>query len=143
MRIRDHIDLQGSAALARSERGFGTPWDGELGAALDSAAAQAGLALESGVYAGLLGPAYETPAEIRWLRSLGADAVGMSTVAEANAGRACGLRVAGISCISNMAAGLAPGTLSHAEVLATGQRVAADFSALLEQSVQPLARALR
>ena len=143
MRIRDHIDLQGRAPLARAERGFGAAWDVELGAVLDGAAARAGLALENGVYAGLLGPAYETPAEIRWLRSLGADAVGMSTVAEANAGRACGLRVAGISCITNLAAGLAPGALSHAEVLETGKRVAAEFCALLEQSVQPLARVLR
>jgi purine-nucleoside phosphorylase len=143
MRIRDHIDLQGRTALAHAERGFGTPWDAEFGSLLDGAAASAGVALESGVYAGLLGPAYETPAEIRWLRSLGADAVGMSTVAEANAGRACGLRVAGISCITNLAAGLAPGALSHADVLETGRRVATDFCALLEQSVQPLARALR
>ncbi len=143
MRIRDHINLQGRAPLARAERGFGTPWDAQLGALLDGAAAQAGLALENGVYAGLFGPAYETPAEIRWLRSLGADAVGMSTVAEALAARACGMRVAGISCITNLAAGLAPGPLSHAEVLESGRRTAADFCALLEQSVQPIASALR
>ena len=143
MRIRDHIDLQGRAPLARAERGFGSPWDAELGTALEGAARRAGIALESGVYAGLLGPAYETPAEIRWLRALGADAVGMSTVAEASAGRACGLRVAGISCITNMAAGLSPGMLSHAEVLENGRRAASAFCALLEQSVQPLARVLR
>jgi len=143
MRIRDHIDLQGRAPLARAERGFGTPWDGELGAVLEGAARKSGLSLESGVYAGLLGPAYETPAEIRWLRSLGADAVGMSTVAEASAGRASGMRVAGISCITNMAAGLAPGALSHDDVLETSRRVAAEFCALLEQSVRPLSQALR
>ncbi len=143
MRIRDHINLQGRAPLGRAERGFGTPWDTQLAAALDRAAAQAGQRLESGVYAGLFGPAYETPAEIRWLRSLGADAVGMSTVSEALAGHACGMRVAGISCITNLAAGLAPERLSHAEVLESGRRAAADFCALLERAVPALASALR
>jgi purine-nucleoside phosphorylase len=142
MRISDHINLQGRTPLVRAERGFGMAWDVPLGLALDEAARAAGVALDSGVYAGLAGPAYETPAEIRWLRSLGADAVGMSTVAEAITAHACGLRVAGISCITNLAAGLAPGPLSHAEVLETGRRSARDFHALLESAVRPLADAL-
>jgi len=138
MRISDHINLQGRTPLARVERGFGTPWDAALGAALESAATEAGIALESGVYAGLAGPAYETPAEIRWLRSIGADAVGMSTVAEALAGRAAGMRVAGISLITNLAAGLAPTPPSHAEVLETGKRAAHDFCTLLERALRAL-----
>ena len=143
MRISDHINLQGRTPLVRAERGFGPAWDAQLGIELDGAARAAGVALESGVYAGLAGPAYETPAEIRWLRSMGADAVGMSTVAEAVTARACGMRVAGISCITNLAAGLAPGPLSHAEVLEAGQRSARDFCALLERAVRPLADTLR
>jgi purine-nucleoside phosphorylase len=139
MRIADHVDLQGRTRLARAQRGFGTPWDGAAGAALEAAARAAGVALESGVYAGLLGPAYETPAEIRWLRTLGADAVGMSTIAEALAANASGMRVAGVSCITNLAAGLAPQPLSHAEVLAEGQRSEDALCRLLEHA----ARALR
>ena len=135
MRIRDHLNLQGCAPLARSERGFGPVWDEALGHALESGARTAGVALESGVYAGLCGPAYETPAEIRMLQHLGADAVGMSTVAEALAARASGLRVAGISCITNLAAGLGAGPLSHAEVLETGKRRAHDLCALLEAAL--------
>jgi purine-nucleoside phosphorylase len=142
MRITDHLDLQGRTPLTRAERGFGAVWDAELGRALDVAARNAGVALESGVYAGLLGPAYETPAEIRWLQQSGADAVGMSTVAEALAARAAGLRVVGISCITNLAAGLAPGPLSHAEVLESGQRSARELFSLLEQAVRPLTAAL-
>jgi inosine/guanosine/xanthosine phosphorylase family protein len=139
MRISDHVNLQARTPLARSERGFGAAWDAQLGLALEGAAHAAGVALASGVYAGLAGPAYETPAEIRWLRSLGADAVGMSTVAEAITARACGLRVAGVSCITNLAAGLAPGPLSHAEVLETGQRSARELCAVLERAVRPIA----
>jgi purine-nucleoside phosphorylase len=138
MRIADHIDLQGRARLERTQRGFGSPWDAAAGRALESAARAAGLRLESGVYAGLLGPAYETPAEIRWLRAIGADAVGMSTIAEALAARAAGMRVAGVSCITNLAAGLADSPPSHAEVLETGKRAAHDFCTLLEHAAQPL-----
>lgn len=143
MRIADHLNLQSCTPLGRGERGSGPLWDAELGAALERAASDAGVALESGVYAGLFGPAYETPAEIRWLARLGADAVGMSTVAEALAARASGLRVCGISCITNLAAGLAPEPPSHAEVLETGRRSAQALCALLERAVPQLAAALR
>lgn len=138
MRIRDHLNLQGRSPLAPRERGFGSPWDEAAGAALDAAARSARVELESGVYAGLLGPTYETPAEVRMLRWMGADAVGMSTVAEALAARASGMRVAGVSCITNLAAGLGEGPLSHEEVIDVGKRAAQAFSTLLESAAQPL-----
>jgi purine-nucleoside phosphorylase len=91
-----------------------------------------GLPLPHGVYAAVRGPSYETPAEVRYLRVIGADAVGMSTVPEAIAARQMGLEVLGISCITNMAAGVLPGPLSHEEVLAATRRVRGRFMALLE-----------
>jgi len=138
MRITDHINMQGATALIQGERGAGSPWDSELGAALDQAAAQAEVPLKSGVYAAVLGPSYETPAEIRMLKSLGADAVGMSTVLEAAAAHASGLRVGGVSLITNPAAGLSEGKLDHADVLAAGERGAAKFCDLLEAAASLL-----
>ncbi|GBF72698.1 purine-nucleoside phosphorylase [Paenibacillus sp. 598K] len=139
MLITDHINLTGRNPLIG-------PNDDELGArfpdmseayskrlrqiATEQAAAQ-GFELRSGVYAGLLGPSYETPAEIRMLRTLGADAVGMSTVAEVIAARHSGLEVLGISCISNMAAGILDQPLSHAEVMGTTERVKSKFLGLV------------
>lgn len=139
MLITDHINLTGRNPLIG-------PNDDELGArfpdmseayskrlrqiATEQAAAQ-GFELRSGVYAGLLGPSYETPAEIRMLRTLGADAVGMSTVAEVIAARHSGLEVLGISCISNMAAGILDQPLSHAEVMETTERVKSKFLGLV------------
>jgi purine-nucleoside phosphorylase len=90
------------------------------------------------VYAGLLGPSYETPAEIRYLRAVGVDAVGMSTVPEAIAARHMGIEVLGISCITNMAAGVLPQALDHAEVLETARRVRGQFITLLEGIVERL-----
>ena len=95
------------------------------------------------MYAGLLGPAYETPAEIRMLARMGVDAVGMSTVCEALAARAAGMRVAGISCITNLAAGIGARPPSHAEVLAAGKAAAERFTRLLDRSVPRLEAALR
>jgi purine-nucleoside phosphorylase len=106
-----------------------------LRAVADRAASTNGLAVAHGIYAGLHGPSYETPAEIRYLRTIGADAVGMSTVAEAIVARHMGLEVLGISCITNMAAGVLPRPLDHSEVMATAQRVRGAFIALLEEIV--------
>ena len=89
-----------------------------------------------GVYAGLLGPSYETPAEIEHLRRIGADLVGMSTVAEVIAARHMGIKVLAISCVTNMAAGILDQPLSHAEVMETGERVKTTFESLL-RSVLP------
>jgi purine-nucleoside phosphorylase len=91
--------------------------------------------LFEGVYAGLLGPQYETPAEIRMLARLGADAVGMSTVLEAVQARALGMQVAGFSCLTNWAAGISTTPLDHAEVLATGKIAANQFCTLLKRAL--------
>lgn len=138
MRITDHIDLQRARPLFPAERGVGSPYDAELGARLERAAEEAEVGLERGVYAGLLGPAYETPAEIRMLAWMGADAVGMSTVAEAAAAHAAGLRVAAISCITNHAAGIAKEPLSHDEVIAVGREASERFTRLFEAAVPGL-----
>lgn len=139
MRITDHVNLQGRTALWPGEESAANPYDSALGAALDEAATAARVPLQRGVYAGVLGPSYETPAEIRWLTAFGADAVGMSTVCEAQAAHAAGLKVAAVSCITNLAAGLAPGPLNHAEVVAVGQQAAQRFCDLLEAAVPRLA----
>jgi purine-nucleoside phosphorylase len=97
-----------------------------------------GVDLRHGVYAGLHGPSYETPAEIRYLRAIGADAVGMSTVPEAIVARHMGLEVLGVSCISNPAAGVVDRPLVHAEVMEVAARVRADFIALLEGVIERL-----
>ena len=89
------------------------------------------MTLHEGVYAALLGPSYETPAEIRYLRTIGADLVGMSTVAEVIAARHMGLKVLAISCVTNMAAGILDQPINHEEVLETGKRVQKQFEALL------------
>ena len=91
--------------------------------------------LHAGTYAGLVGPGYETAAEIRWLGRLEASAVGMSTVHEALAARASGMEVAAVSCITNPAAGIATGPLNHEEVVEAGLRASADFAALVETFV--------
>jgi purine-nucleoside phosphorylase len=92
--------------------------------------------LREGVYAGLLGPSYETPSEVKMLRMLGADAVGMSTVPEVIVARALKMRVTGVSCITNAAAGVTGSALSHAEVLETTKRVSADFEALVSDFME-------
>jgi purine-nucleoside phosphorylase len=93
------------------------------------------LQLHEGVYAGSIGPQYETPAEVKMLRSLGADAIGMSTVLEVIQARALSIEVAGFSCLTNLAAGLSKKILSHAEVLEIGKKAAPDFARLLSASL--------
>jgi len=138
MRIDDHINLMGDNPLrGASVRGPRFPdmsqaYDAELGQLCELSARAAGVTLERGVYAGLLGPSYETPAEIRMLKTLGADAVGMSTVPEVIALRQIGVRVGAVSCITNLAAGRSLEPLSHAEVEATAARVKTDFIRLIE-----------
>ena len=138
MRIDDHINLMGDNPLrGPSARGPRFPdmsqaYDAEIARLCELSARAAGVTLERGVYAGLLGPSYETPAEIRMLKTLGADAVGMSTVPEVIALRQLGVRVGAVSCITNLAAGRSPEPLSHAEVEATAARVKSDFIRLFE-----------
>jgi purine-nucleoside phosphorylase len=137
--IRDHINLQGSNPLvgANDDR-FGVRFP-DMTQAYSRAyralaceeAAKLGIVLQEGVYAALAGPSYETPAEIEYLRRIGADLVGMSTVAEVIAARHMGLNVLAISCVTNMAAGILDQPLSHAEVMETGERVKSTFEALL------------
>jgi purine-nucleoside phosphorylase len=140
MRIRDHINLQHETPLGPHEIGSGTPYDVELGRALDRSAAQVDCRWKSGVYAGVPGPSYETPAEIRMLAWMGADAVGMSTVLEALAAHASGMRAAAISCITNLAAGIGDRPPSHEEVLRTGRESAEQFMRLLEESMPEIER---
>jgi len=140
MVIDDHINLMCTNPLVGpNEDRFGVRFPDmtevyskrlrALARAVDS---QAGIKLEHGVYVALHGPSYETPAEIRFLRVIGADAVGMSTVPEAIVARHMGLEVLGISCITNMAAGVLPQPLNHDEVMETARRVRSQFVALLE-----------
>jgi len=139
MAITDQLNLTGtSSLLGPNDERLGerfvdmtTAYDPSLIATANGVARQLGFELRQGVYAGLLGPAYETPAEVRMLRTLGADAVGMSTVLEVLAARHLGLCVLGISCISNLAAGLSDGPLSHDEVKDTATRVRSRFESLL------------
>ena len=133
MRIADHLNLTGTSPLE------GRPHFLDMTQAYDvlgntrmaAAAEQLGLYAPAGVYAGLRGPQYETPAEIRMLRTLGADAVGMSTVLETLQARALGMRVTGLSLLTNPAAGTGDGLLDHAEVVSAGRAAAADFGRLL------------
>lgn len=140
MLISDHINLLGSNPLiGPNEPRFGERfpdmtevYSKRLRALAREAEAGAGIRLEEGVYVAVHGASYETPAEIRYLRTIGADAVGMSTAPEAIVARHMGLEVLGISCITNMAAGVLPQPLDHEEVMATALRVRAEFSALLD-----------
>lgn len=137
--IKDHINLQGHNPLVGSNDdrlGVRFPdmthaYSRSYGKAAQEEAARLSLTLEDGVYAALLGPSYETPAEIRHLRTIGADLVGMSTVAEVIAARHTGIKVLAISCVTNMAAGILDQPLSHQEVLETGEKVRGQFEALL------------
>lgn len=131
MCLTDHLALQGKSPLFPGESARVSPYDVALGADLERAARELSIPLERGVYAGLLGPSYETPAEIRALQALGAHAVGMSTVAEACAAHAAGLRVVALSCIANPAAGLGLEPLRHEDVLGVMRRSTEKLARLL------------
>src|SRR5688572_1733505 len=146
MIIDDHINLLGSNPLSGdNDDRFGPRFPDmsevysmRLRGIAGAAAAAKGVPVTHGVYAAWHGPSYETPAEVRYLRTIGADAVGMSTVPEAIAARHMGLEVLGISCISNMAAGVLPEPVDHNQVIATTQRVQGAFIALLEGIIERL-----
>jgi purine-nucleoside phosphorylase len=146
MVIDDHINLLGSNPLVGpNDERFGARfpdmsevYSRRLRAVADEAARATGVAISHGVYVAVHGPSYETPAEIRAFRTLGADAVGMSTVPEAIAARHMGMEVLGVSCITNMAAGVLPQPLDHNEVMETARRVKGSFIALLEGIVERL-----
>ena len=106
-------------------------YDVELGKKLDSVAKTQGITLEEGIYLQATGPNYETPAEIRMYRTLGADLVGMSTACEAMAARHAGMKIVGVSCVTNMAAGMSTGELNHKEVQETANKIAEDFQTLI------------
>jgi purine-nucleoside phosphorylase len=139
VRITDHINLSGLNPLVGENDDRVGPrfpdlseaYDRTLGALLEQVAAEASIPLRAGVYACMLGPTYETPAEVRMLRLLGADVVGMSTVPEVIAARHMGVRVVGISVVTNLAAGLSPKKLSHAEVAETAGKVEARLTTLV------------
>ncbi len=143
MMISDHINLMGTNPLVGDLQETDTrftdmtdAYDPGLRRILRTTAEKLGITLREGVYAGVLGPSYETPAEVKMLRILGADAVGMSTVPEVTVARALRMRVAGISCITNAAAGVTGAALSHAEVLETTERVRGTFEALVAEFVE-------
>ena len=146
MVIDDHINLLGSNPLiGPNDDRFGPRfpdltdvYSPRLRAIADEAGASLGLTLRHGIYAGCHGPSYETPAEVRYLRMIGADAVGMSTVPEAIVGRHMDMEVLGISCITNLAAGVLPQRLHHDEVLETAQRARGTFVALLSGIIEKL-----
>jgi purine-nucleoside phosphorylase len=137
MMISDHLNLTGTTPLLGSAQfldlteAYSKKWRAEF----SRAAKAENITLHEGVYAGLLGPQYETPAEVRMLRQLGADAIGMSTVLEAIQARALGLEVAGFSCLTNWAAGIGSETLNHEEVLETGRNAASAFTRLLNATL--------
>lgn len=145
MLISDHLNFQfRNPLIGPVEEGdtrfpdMSEPYDSGLRALAREVAASQGLTLAEGVYAALLGPTYETRAEVRMLQRLGADAVGMSTVPEVIVARALGMRVLGFSCVTNLACGLAAAPITHAEVIETTARVAAQFEALVRGVVAKL-----
>ena len=140
MRITDHINMQGCGALGVGQASRGEVYDAQLGQALEQAAETSGVSLNAGTYLAIPGPTYETPGEVQMMRWAGASAVGMSTVQEATAARAAGMRVAAISAITNPAAGISKTPLNHEEVVEAGREIADRFCRLLEAFV-PLAPA--
>jgi len=148
--ISDHINLQGVNPLTGpNDERFGLRFH-DMTAAYDKhfremtvgEGNRMGIGMFEGVYAGLLGPSYETPAEIRSLRAIGADLVGMSTVPEVIAARHSGIRVLGISCVTNAAAGILDQPLNHLEVLEVAERVKGQFIGLLKAVIPRIAEAI-
>jgi purine-nucleoside phosphorylase len=147
MLISDHLNLLGDNPLrGENDPRFGprfpdltSVYAPDLQSVVIDEARAMGLNVRRGIYAGLSGPSYETPAEIHMLRSLGADAVGMSTVPEAIVARHMNMRVVGISCITNLAAGVSDALVDHSQVMATGERVRLQFSELLKRVLPRLA----
>ncbi len=146
--LTDHINLQGQNPLVGpNDDRFGPRfpdmtqayWKPYRAIALE-AARKLGKTVYQGVYAGLLGPSYETPGEIRYLRAIGADLVGMSTISEVVAARHMGIRILAISCVTNMAAGILDQVINHEEVLETGERVKGNFVALLRAVLPEIAK---
>jgi purine-nucleoside phosphorylase len=146
MVIDDHINMLGSNPLVGANEDRWGPrfpdmsevYSTRLRALTDRVAASQGLRVGHGIYVALHGPSYETPAEIRFMRTIGADAVGMSTVPEAIVARHMNVEVLGISCITNAAAGVLPQPLNHAEVMEVARRVRGAFGALLEGVIAAL-----
>lgn len=148
MLVSDHLDLTGRSPLrGRVREGevrfpdLSDAYDPGLRERVRREARSRGVRLREGVYAGLLGPSYETPAEIRMLRALGADAVGMSTVPEVLVARALGIRCVAVSCLTNPAAGLGSAPLRHEDVLEATERAAEAFQGLVEGSIRRFAEA--
>ncbi len=146
MVIEDHINLMGDnplkgpnlAQLGPRFPDMSEAYSAACVAVLEECAAELAIPLQRGVYAGVLGPTYETPAEVRMLRTLGGDAVGMSTVPEAIAANHLGVRVAGLACITNLAAGLSPQKLTHAEVVDNIKLSAENLDRILERAIPKL-----
>jgi purine-nucleoside phosphorylase len=144
--ISDHVNLQGASPLVGPNDDMLGPrfpdltdaYDPELRRRARAAAERLGIELHEGVYAAWLGPAYETPAEIRFVRAIGAQLVGMSTVPEVLAARHLGIRCLALSCVTNMAAGLGAGGIDHEEVLEVGERVRGTVTALLRELLPAL-----
>jgi len=148
--IRDHINLQGTNPLiGPNDERFGVRFP-DMSQAYAKAyreiaqreAKRLGMTIYEGVYAALAGPSFETPAEIRYLKTIGADLVGMSTVPEVIVARQMGIQVLGISCVTNMAAGILDQPLTHEEVMETGERVTGEFVALLRAVIPSIASQL-
>jgi purine-nucleoside phosphorylase len=146
MLITAHLNLTGYSPLrGENDDRFGPrfpdmseAYDPEMRQTIIAAAREMNIPLKSGVYAGMAGPSYETPAEIRMLAKIGGDAVGMSTVPETIVANHMGLKVGGVSCISNLAAGISERKLSHAEVKATANLVRETFASLVQKTVELL-----
>lgn len=144
--IKDHLNLTGHNPLMGKNHDFLGPrfpdmthtYCPKIRESIKKAAKEIAYSIKSGVYVGVLGPSYETPAEIKMYQTLGGDMVGMSTVAEAIAGHHCGLKISGISCITNMAAGLGQEELDHADIKEEANKVKDTFIALLESTLHHL-----